>query len=356
MPLKVGINGFGRMGRLFFRFAWDMPEIEIVHVNEVVGGCEHAAYLIKFDSVHGTWEKNSEAGKDGKHFVVDGEIINFTDEKDYTKVNWKGSGCDIVVDCSGKFTKTEKLKPYLTQCGMKKVVVSAPVKEPSVLNIVVGVNDDKLTTNHDIITAASCTTNCLAPVIKVMQENIGIENGMITTVHNITGTQSLIDMVQTKKNDMRRSRSGMLNLAPTSTGSATAIAEVFPELKGKLNGHAIRVPLLNASITDIVLNLKRETSVSEINELFKSASTSGPLAANKEHGSILGYETRPLVSTDYTNDQRSSILDAPSTMVVDKKMVKLYAWYDNEVGYAMRMAEIVRILSTRGLVTPQAKL
>eukprot|EP01060_Flectonema_neradi_P002063 TRINITY_DN11245_c0_g1_i2.p1 TRINITY_DN11245_c0_g1~~TRINITY_DN11245_c0_g1_i2.p1 ORF type:complete len:357 (+),score=62.93 TRINITY_DN11245_c0_g1_i2:74-1144(+) len=356
MPLKVGINGFGRMGRLFFRFAWDMPEIEIVHINEIIGGCEHAAYLVKFDSVHGTWEKECEPGNDKKHIKVEGKRVNFTDKKDFTQVDWKGSGCDIVVDSSGKFTKTDKLKPYLTQCGMKKVVVSAPVKEPSVLNIVVGVNDQKLTASHDIITAASCTTNCLAPVIKVMHENLGIESGMITTVHNITATQSLVDLVQTKKNDMRRSRSGMLNLAPTSTGSATAIAEVFPELKGKLNGHAIRVPLLNGSITDIVLNVKKETSVAEVNKLLEAASSSGPLSANSEHGSILGYETRPLVSTDYTNDKRSSIIDAPSTMVVDKKMVKLYAWYDNEVGYAMRMAEIVRILATRGFVTPQAKL
>eukprot|EP00756_Hemistasia_phaeocysticola_P021522 Hpha_TRINITY_DN15780_c1_g1::TRINITY_DN15780_c1_g1_i1::g.41722::m.41722/K00134/GAPDH, gapA; glyceraldehyde 3-phosphate dehydrogenase len=349
-PVKVGINGFGRMGRLFCRLAWDMPEIEIVHVNEVVGGSAHAAYLVKFDSVHGTWDKECKDGEEGTCFHIAGTKVNFTDQPDFTKVDWKASGCEMVVECSGKFVTTDKLKPYMSQCGMKKVLVSAPVKESSVLNIVVGCNDDKLNPEHDIVTAASCTTNCLGPVIKVMMENLGIVSGMITTVHNVTGTQSITDLVQTKKSDMRRSRSGMLNLAPTSTGSATAIAEVFPQLKGKLNGLAIRVPLLNSSITDIVLNVEKETTAEEVNALLQAAAETGSLAATEEHGPILGFETQPLVSTDFINDKRSSIVDAPSTMVVDKKMVKIYAWYDNEYGYAMRMAEIARLMINRGLV------
>merc|ERR1711998_138779 len=218
-------------------------------------------------------------------------------EKDFTKVDWRGLGVELVIDCTGKFTTVEKLQPYLDVCGVKRVVVSAPVKEKSVLNVVVGVNDHKLDQSHVICTAASCTTNCIAPVIKVIHEKLTIEKGMITTVHNITGTQSLVDMVNTKKKDLRRARSGMLNLAPTSTGSATAVAEVFPELKGKLNGHAIRVPMLNSSITDIVLNVGRATTRDEVNGMLQDAANEGVLSATNAHGQILGYETRPLVST-----------------------------------------------------------
>merc|ERR1712070_1045555 len=213
----------------------------------------------------------------------------------------KALGVELVLDCTGKFTSTEKLLPYINDCGVKRVVVSAPVKEPSVLNVVVGVNDHKLDESHVICTAASCTTNCIAPIIKVIHEQLGIETGMITTVHNITGTQSLVDMVNTKKKDLRRARSGMLNLAPTSTGSATAVAEVFPELKGKLNGHAIRVPMLNSSITDMVFVMKKDVTVEEVNNMLEAASKEGCLAATAEHGPILGFEKKPLVSTDYTN-------------------------------------------------------
>merc|ERR1712070_973766 len=202
----------------------------------------------------------------------------------------KALGVELVLDCTGKFTSTEKLLPYINDCGVKRVVVSAPVKEPSVLNVVVGVNEDKLDDSHVICTAASCTTNCIAPIIKVIHESLVIEKGMITTVHNITGTQSLVDMVNEKKKDLRRARSGMLNLAPTSTGSATAVAEVFPELKGKLNGHAIRVPMLNSSITDMVFIVGRDTTAAEVNEMLAKASQPGsPLAETAEHGAILGY-------------------------------------------------------------------
>merc|ERR1712070_764835 len=252
---------------------------------------------------------------------------------------------DMVLECSGVYLKTEVLKPYLEQCGVKRVIVSAPVKEASVLNVVVGVNDDKLTADHTI-----CTATCIAPIIKVLHESIGIEKGMITTVHDITGTQSLVDMVNSKKKDLRRCRSGMLNLAPTSTGSATAVAEVFPELRGKLNGHAIRVPMLNSSITDMVFVMKKDVTVEEVNAMLQKASEPGSaLAETTEHGAILGYETTPLVSTDYVNDTRSTIVDAQSTMVVMGNMVKIYAWYDNEIGYSCRTAELARMVAQRFL-------
>jgi len=347
-PVKVGINGFGRIGRLTFRYLEAMrDEVEVVHINEILGGAETAAYLVKYDSVHGIWDHEVEAVSTTE-IKVDSRSLSFSEQKAFTDVPWKEKGIELVVDCTGVFLTTEALKPYIDVCGVKRVVVSAPVKEPSVLNVVVGVNDHKLTGDHVICTAASCTTNCIAPIIKVIHENLVIEKGMITTVHNITGTQSLVDMVNSKKKDLRRARSGMLNLAPTSTGSATAVAEVFPELKGKLNGHAIRVPMLNSSITDMVFCVGRNTTVSEVNSLLESASKPGqPLAATAEHGDILGFETKPLVSTDYNNDPRSTIVDAASTMVVQDNMVKIYAWYDNECGYSMRTAELTRIVAKR---------
>jgi len=346
-PTRVAINGFGRIGRLTFRFAWDMPDLEIVHVNEIMGGSETAAYLVKYDSVHGIWSKDVESTSP-KALTVDGKTVTFSECKDFTEVDWKGLGVELVIECTGQFLTVEKLRPYIDACGVQRVVVSAPVKEPSVLNVVVGVNDDKLNESHIICTAASCTTNCIAPIIKVIHEELQIEKGMITTVHNITGTQSLVDMVNPKKTDLRRARSGMLNLAPTSTGSATAVAEVFPELRGKLNGHAIRVPMLNSSITDMVFIVGRATSAVEVNSLLQKASMPGSsLAATAEHGAILGYEEKPLVSTDYNNDTRSTIVDALSTMVVCDNMVKVYAWYDNEIGYSMRTAELARLVAKR---------
>jgi len=349
MPIKCAINGFGRIGRLTFRFAWDMPELELVHINEIIGGAESAAYLVKYDSVHGPWNHECETTSPTS-IAIDGTKVSFSDKEDFTQVDWKALGVELVIDCTGKFLKVADLKPYLDVCGIKRVVVSAPVKEASVLNVVVGCNDQKLNESHVICTAASCTTNCIAPIIKVIHEQLVIEKGMITTVHNITGTQSLVDMVNEKKSDLRRARSGMLNLAPTSTGSATAVAEVFPELKGKLNGHAILVPMLNSSITDMVFIVGRNTSVEEVNAMLKKASEPGSeLAATAEHGPILGYETKPLVSTDYVNDTRSTIVDALSTMVVQGNMVKIYAWYDNEIGYSMRTAELARKVAKKFL-------
>mmetsp|Transcript_61126 Transcript_61126/g.146001 ORF Transcript_61126/g.146001 Transcript_61126/m.146001 type:complete len:348 (-) Transcript_61126:56-1099(-) len=334
-PIKVGINGFGRIGRLSFRGVWDMPELEIVHVNDIQGGARTAAYMLQYDSVHLQWNKRCVETADNKGFTVDGKLVTFSESETIAGVPWKELGCEMVLECTGEFLSSKTLQPYL-DAGVKKVVVSAPVKEPSVLNVVMGVNDDKLTADMAIVTAASCTTNCLAPVVKVIHEKLVIEKGMITTIHNVTGTQTLVDSMNTgKKQDLRRGRSGMVNLAPTSTGSATAIAEVFPDLKGKLNGLAVRVPLCNGSLTDCVFEVSRKTTAEEVNALLKAAS-------ENELKGILGFEERPLVSTDFINESRSSVVDAACTMVVQDTMVKIYAWYDNEWGYSMRMADLTR--------------
>lgn len=293
--------------------------MEIVHVNDLCS-CESAAYLVQYDSVHGTWSKTVEAAQDGKSFTVDGATVTFSQEKDFTNIDFAAMGVEMVMECTGKFLKVETLQPYFDKCGVKQVVVSAPVKEEGALNVVLGCNHQKLSNDTTLVTNASCTTNCLAPVVKVIQENFGIVHGCITTIHDVTGTQTLVDMPNTKKSDLRRARSGMVNLCPTSTGSATAIVEIYPELKGKLNGLAVRVPLTNASLTDCVFEVKRSVTKEEVNAALKAASESGPLKG------ILGFETKPLVSTDYTNDTRSSIIDAASTQVIDGTMVKIYAW------------------------------
>ncbi|HXP03906.1 MAG TPA: type I glyceraldehyde-3-phosphate dehydrogenase, partial [Stellaceae bacterium] len=241
--------------------------------------------------------------------------------------------------CTGKFLKPDQLQGYFDR-GVRRVIVAAPVKDPAALNVVVGVNDDRYDPDeHRLLTAASCTTNCLAPVVKVVHEAIGIRHGQITTIHNPTNTNVVVDAPH---RDLRRARSAMLSLQPTTTGSATAIALIYPELKGRLNGHAVRVPVLNASLTDCVFELERATSESEINELFQAAAA-GPLAG------ILGFEARPLVSADYANDTRSAIVDGPSTMVTDGTLIKIYAWYDNEVGYACRMVDLANIVIARGV-------
>lgn len=281
--------------------------------------------------------------EDGKGFTVDGKLVTFTSQADFAEVDWKGKEVDMVMECTGKFLKVNKLEEYFSKCGVQRVVVSAPVKEEGALNVVLGCNHDLLTEEMKLVTNASCTTNCLAPVVRVIKENFGIKHGCITTVHDVTATQTLVDMPNTKKADLRRARSGMLNLCPTSTGSATAIIEIYPELKGKLNGLAIRVPLLNASLTDCVFEIKKEggTTVEEVNAALKKASEEGVLKG------LLGYETKPLVSTDYTNDTRSCIIDALSTQVIDGSMVKIYAWYDNECGYSKRMAELCHIVAAK---------
>jgi glyceraldehyde 3-phosphate dehydrogenase len=316
------------MGRLAFRAAWDRTDVSIVHVNEVKGGPAAAAHLLEFDSVHGRWSRSIAADKD--HLIVGDRKVTFTDAGKPGEVPWDTTGVDIVLECSGKFVTTDSIAPHLTR-GPRKAVVAAPVKTKGALNIVMGVNDHLYSPGeHDIVTAASCTTNCLAPVVKVIHEGLGIRHGAITTVHDATNTQVIVDLPH---KDLRRARSALMSLIPTTTGSATAIGLIYPELLGKLNGMAIRVPLLNASITDCVFEVNRPTEAGEVNRLFRDA------AAGSLNG-ILGYEERPLVSVDFLNDPRSSIVDAPSTMVVDGTQVKVLAWYDNEWGYANRLVEL----------------
>jgi glyceraldehyde 3-phosphate dehydrogenase len=328
MTIKVGINGFGRMGRLSFRAAFDWDDIEFVQINDLKGDATTLAHLVNFDSVHGRWSHN--ATSEGNNIVINGKTIVCTQNRSIAETDW--SQCDVVIEASGVMKTKALLQAYLDQ-GVKRVVVTAPVKEDGVLNIVMGVNDqDYNPSQHPIVTAASCTTNCLAPVVKVLHESIGIKHGSMTTIHSITNTQTIIDAPH---KDLRRARSCGTSLIPTTTGSATAITHIFPELKGKLNGHAVRIPLTNASLTDCVFEMNRATTEVEINQLLKTAS-------ENELKDILGYEERPLVSVDYKTDPRSSIIDAPSTMVINGTQVKLYVWYDNEWGYANRTAELMR--------------
>jgi glyceraldehyde 3-phosphate dehydrogenase len=330
MTIKVGINGFGRIGRLALRAAFDWPEFEFVQINDPAADAATFAHLLHFDSVHGRW--SHDVAHDGEHLLINNKKIKVSSNKAINDTDW--SGCDVVIECSGKMKSTAQLQGYLDQ-GVKRVVVSAPVKEAGVLNVVMGVNQQLFdAAKHKIVTAASCTTNCLAPVVKVIHEKLGIKHGSITTIHNLTNTQSILD---TPHKDLRRARACGSSLIPTTTGSATAITEIFPELKGRLNGHAVRVPLANASLTDCVFEVERSTSAAEVNALLKAAS-------ENELMNILGYEERPLVSVDYKTDPRSSIIDALSTMVVNGTQVKIYAWYDNEWGYANRTVELARMV------------
>jgi glyceraldehyde 3-phosphate dehydrogenase len=307
---------------------WDCPDAAIVHVNEIKGGSATAAHLLEFDSVHGRWTRPTTVAPD--HFTVDGRKVAFTDGARPNDVPWEASGVDIVLECSGKLITTDSLAPYFER-GVRKVVVAAPVKTKGALNIVMGVNDHLYSPGENpIVTAASCTTNCLAPIVRVIHEGLGIRHGAITTIHDVTNTQVIVDLPH---KDLRRARSALMSLIPTTTGSATAIGLIYPELLGKLNGVAIRVPLLNASLTDCVFEVGRKTDIAEVNGLLKAAAQ-GVLAG------ILGYEDRPLVSVDYLNDPRSAIVDALSTMVIDDTQVKILAWYDNEWGYANRLVEL----------------
>lgn len=328
MTIKIGINGFGRMGRLSLRAAWGWPDVEFVQINDPAGDAATLAHLLEFDSVHGRW--STAVSHDSDAIVIDGKRIVCTRNKTIAETDW--SGCDVVIEASGKMKTKAVLQAYLDQ-GVKRVVVTAPVKEDGVLNVVMGVNDQQYDPAlHRIVTAASCTTNCLAPVVKVIHEKLGIVHGSMTTIHDLTNTQTILDAPH---KDLRRARACGMSLIPTTTGSATAITHIFPELKGKLNGHAVRVPLANASLTDCVFEVKTPTTVEQVNALLKQA-------AENELQGILGYEERPLVSIDYKTDPRSSIIDALSTMVINGTQVKIYAWYDNEWGYANRTAELAR--------------
>ncbi len=347
--MRVGINGMGRIGRLALRAAFGAAErpsddpragnrLSVVHLNELKGGAAATAHLLQFDSVQGRWR--ADIATDGEAAIrIDDHRLGFSSHAVAADIPWGDLGVDLVLECTGKFLTPDTLQGHLDR-GAKRVIVAAPVKVGDVLNIVVGINHDRYEpARHRIVTAASCTTNCLAPVVKVIHESIGIRHGQITTIHDPTNTNLVVDAPH---KDLRRARSAMLSLAPTTTGSATAIALIYPELKGRLNGHAVRAPVLNASLTDCVFELQRKTSVDEVNQLFAEAAK-GSLAG------ILGYEQRPLVSADYARDTRSSIVDGLSTMVTDDTMLKVYAWYDNEMGYACRMVDLACILHEQGL-------
>lgn len=330
---KIAINGLGRMGKLVLQRLCDTGYADqIVLLNDPVGDSETHAHLLEFDTVHGRWTADITQTQDG--LSINGHQMRLTH-------NWKPSELplsdlkiDLVIDCTGAFRTPAKLQPYF-DAGVKKVVVSAPVTDVSAANIVYGVNNDTYdATSHDIITAASCTTNCIAPVVQVIREHLGIEQASFTTIHDVTNTQTIVDR---PAKDLRRARSALNSLIPTTTGSAKAIVQIFPDLEGRINGHAVRVPLLNASLTDIVIDVARDTTAQEVNALFEAASL-GPLKG------ILGFETRPLVSADYTNDARSTIVDAPMTMVTNGKQIKIFAWYDNEWGYACRLADVVNMV------------
>ncbi|MFQ3175263.1 MAG: glyceraldehyde 3-phosphate dehydrogenase [Psychromonas sp.] len=332
MTIKIGINGFGRVGRLALRASWEWPDFEFVQINDPAGDAKTLAHLLNFDSIHGRFGSQAEAVEDT--IICDGKTIKVTQNKEIGATDW--SNCDVVIEASGVMRKKSLLQAYLDQ-GVKRVVVTAPVKEEGVLNVVMGVNDHLFDYDaHQIVTAASCTTNCLGPVIKVIQEQFGIKHGSMTTIHDLTNTQTILDAPH---KDLRRARACGTSLIPTTTGSATAITEIFPELKGRLNGHAVRVPLANASLTDCVFELNKSVTVEQVNQALENA-------ANGELKGVLGYESRPLVSVDYKTDPRSSVIDALSTMVVNETQLKLYVWYDNEWGYVNRTAELVRLVGT----------
>jgi glyceraldehyde 3-phosphate dehydrogenase len=323
------------MGRLALRAGWTAQGLEFVHINEIAGGSRTAAHLLTFDSVHGKWDREVDASTDA--LLIDGRQVGFSASATPGEVPWAAHDVDLVLECSGQFRKVDQLTQY-RNAGVRKVIVAAPVKESEALNVVVGVNDDLYEPQrHWLLTAASCTTNCLAPVVKVIHETIGISHGVITTIHDMTNTQVIVDAPHS---DLRRARASALSLIPTSTGSATAIGLIYPELLGRLSGIAVRVPLLNASLTDCVFEVRRQTTVDEVNEAFRRASQVPPLLG------ILGYEERPLVSVDFKDDPRSAIVDAPSTMVIDGTCVKVLAWYDNEIGYVHRMIDLARKVGT----------
>ena len=332
MP-RIAINGLGRIGKLVLRDLIDNGAGgDIVLINDPNSTVEQLSLLLEFDSVHGRWGKN--ISWKNNTLVLDDKKVKVSHQKIIQALALKENDIDLVVDCTGQFKTGPKIAPYFS-AGVKKVIISAPVKDKDALNLVYGINHDLYDGSQNLITAASCTTNCLAPVVKVIHENLGIKHGSITTIHDVTNTQTIVDR---PSKDMRRARSALNNLIPTTTGSAKAITMIYPELKGKLNGHAVRVPLLNASLTDCVFEVERATSEQEVNSLFEEAS-------NKSLKGILGFEKRPLVSSDYTNDPRSSIVDGLSTMVVNKTQVKVYAWYDNEWGYSCRLGDITRMVA-----------
>jgi glyceraldehyde 3-phosphate dehydrogenase len=333
---RIGINGFGRIGRLAARVIARDDRFDLVQVNDPNADAITAAHLFEFDSVHGRWHGAVEATS-GSSIEIDGREVACSAGEAPGEVDWSAAGVEVVLECSGRFRKVDLLEPFFER-GVERVVVSAPVHDESALNVVVGVNDDLFDPEvHRVVTAASCTTNCLAPVVKVLHEGLGIRHGSITTMHDLTNTQVIVDAPH---RDLRRARAAGLSLIPTSTGSATAIGLIFPELEGRLDGLAVRVPLLNSSLTDCVFEVARSTDRAEVNGLLEEASR-GDLEG------ILGFEARPLVSVDFRGDPRSGVVDGPSTMVTGETQIKVLAWYDNEWGYANRMVDLVGVVAGR---------
>lgn len=333
---RIGINGFGRIGRLTARVIAGTPDLQVAQINDPAADVVTAAHLFEFDSIHGRWDGAVGTTSAGG-MEIDGEVAAYSSESEPGSVDWAAAGADHVLECSGRFRNVNQLMPYFDR-GVERVVVSAPVHDEAALNVVMGVNEELFDPKkHLIVTAASCTTNCLAPVVKVIHGALGIRHGSITTMHDLTNTQVIVDAAH---KDLRRARAAGLSLIPTTTGSATAIGLIFPELEGKLDGLAVRVPLLNASLTDCVFEVDRPTTVDEVNGLLESAS-SGELEG------VLGFEARPLVSVDFRGDPRSGVVDGPSTTVTGGTQVKVLAWYDNEWGYANRMVDLVGMVSRK---------
>ena len=332
---KVGINGFGRIGRNVFRAALNNPEIEIIAVNDLTDAVT-LAHLLKYDSIHGTFD--ADVTVDGDNLVVNGKKVKVLAQTDPAKLPWGELGVDIVVESTGRFTVGEKAKAHIDG-GAKKVIISAPAKGEDI-TIVMGVNEAKYdTAKHNIVSNASCTTNCLAPFTKVLLENFGIESGLMTTVHSYTNDQRILDLPHS---DLRRARAAAMSIIPTTTGAAKAVALVLPELKGKMNGFAMRVPTPNVSITDLTVVLSKDTNEKEINEALKKA-------AEGELKGIMGYNELPLVSRDYNGCPLSSIVDGLSTMMVGPRMAKVVAWYDNEWGYSNRVVDLAIYMAKKGL-------
>jgi len=335
MAVKVGINGFGRIGRNVFRAALSNPEVEIVAINDLTDA-NMLAHLLQYDSIHGSL--NEKVMVDGDYLVVDGHKVKVLAERDPAQLAWGELGVEVVVESTGRFTKRADAAKHL-EAGAKKVIISAPASDEDI-TIVMGVNEEKYdAANHHVISNASCTTNCLAPFAKVLQEQFGIKRGMMTTVHSYTNDQQILDLPH---KDYRRARAAAENIIPTTTGAAKAVALVLPELKGKLNGMAMRVPTPNVSVVDLVAELEKDVTAEEVNAAFKKASEG-------ELKGILEYSELPLVSGDYNGNPSSSTIDALSTMVMEGNMVKVLSWYDNETGYSSRVVDLIDYLAKKGL-------
>jgi glyceraldehyde 3-phosphate dehydrogenase len=335
MSVKVGINGFGRIGRNVFRAALGNSNVEIVAINDLTDA-NMLAHLLKYDTVHGTLQEDVTV--DGEYLVVGGHKVKVIAERDPAQLGWGGLGVDVVVESTGRFTKREDAAKHL-EAGAKKVIISAPADNEDI-TIVMGVNEDQYdANNHHVLSNASCTTNCLAPFAKVLNDTFGIKRGMMTTIHSYTNDQQILDLPH---KDYRRARAAAENMIPTSTGAAKAVALVLPELKGKLNGMAMRVPTPNVSIVDLVMELDKDVTAEDVNAALRTAAE-GPLKG------ILAYSDLPLVSTDYNGSTASSTIDALSTMVLEGNMVKVLSWYDNEVGYSNRVVDLCDYLAQKGL-------